>query len=64
MARVFEGVGAFDAGRHAICSASVGGPLIVAEYVAYDSRLPFGSLNPTHGRIINLARSAAGRLMR
>jgi hypothetical protein len=40
-----------------------GGPFIIAEFVAHDSRLQFRSLNHAPGRIINPAPPAAGPLM-
>jgi hypothetical protein len=34
-------------------------PIILAEFIAHDSRLQFESLNHFHGRTINLQRSVA-----
>ena len=40
-----------------------GGPFIIAEFVAHDSRLQFRTLNHAPARIINPARPVAGPLM-
>jgi hypothetical protein len=40
-----------------------GGPFVVAELVAHDSRLRFGNLNHVHGRTINPQRPVAEPLM-
>jgi hypothetical protein len=40
-----------------------GGPFIIAEFVAHDSRLPFRSLNHVHGSVINPQWAIAASLM-
>jgi hypothetical protein len=40
-----------------------GGPFIIAEFAAHDSRLPFRSLNHVHGSVINPQWVIAASLM-